>query len=67
LADDFSIDSRWFTREFETIDADHLRRQFMGHARLGENGAEGKPLAKDRFKLATLENFAAEIPRSGEP
>ena len=40
LADDFSIDPRWLARERETIDADHLRRQFLGHARPGETCAE---------------------------
>src|SRR5689334_17399559 len=44
LADDFSIDPRRFAREFETLDADHLRRQFLGHARPGETGAEGELL-----------------------
>src|SRR5216683_6906351 len=42
LADDVSIDPRWFARELETIDADHLRRQLLGHARPGETCAEGK-------------------------
>ena len=40
LADDFSIDPRWLARELETLDADHLRRQFLGHARPGEACAE---------------------------
>ena len=40
LADDFAIDPRWLARELETIDADHLRRQLLGHARPGETCAE---------------------------
>ena len=40
LADDFSIDPRWLARERETLDADHLRRQFLGHARPGKTRAE---------------------------
>ena len=41
LADDFSIDPRRLARELETLDADHLRRQFLGHARPGETRAKG--------------------------
>ncbi len=40
LADDLAIDPRRQTRERETIDADHLRRQFLGHPRPGETCAE---------------------------
>src|SRR5437899_791591 len=40
LADALSIDPRWFARQLETIVADHLRRQLLGHARAGATCAE---------------------------
>ena len=46
LADDFSIDPRRQARQLETLDADHLRRQFLGHARPGETCAEEKVMAR---------------------
>ena len=48
LADDFSIDSRWFARELETIDADHLCSEFVGHARPGETCAGEKLKRRSR-------------------
>ena len=57
MADDFSIDPRWLARELETIDADHLRRQFLGHARPGETCAEGKACSK-----ADADRNAQKIP-----
>ena len=36
-ADDFSLDAQWRTRQFETVDADQLRCQLLGHARRVES------------------------------
>jgi hypothetical protein len=49
LADDFTIVAGWFARELKTIDADHLRRQLLGHARPGETRAEGERLREWQF------------------
>ncbi len=65
LADDFSIDPRWLARERETIDADHLRRQFLGHARSGKTRAE-KALRRrartmSRFVLISVLGLGASV------
>ena len=40
LADDLSIDPRRQAGELETVDADHLCGQLLGHARFGATCAE---------------------------
>ena len=54
LADDFSLDPRWLAREFETIDADHLRRQFLGHAGPVPTYAEGEIKESSEIEAGAL-------------
>ena len=64
LADDFSIDPRRLARELETIDADHLRRQFLGHARPGETRAEKAlrlRLARDVTLISSLSLLGSQV------
>src|SRR5206468_2709294 len=64
LADDFSIDPRWLAGELETTDADQLRRQFLGHARLGEARAEKAlilRLARDVTPISSLSRLGSQV------
>src|SRR5262249_36068129 len=53
LADDFALDSRWLARQLKTVDADHLRRQLLGHARPGETCTKEKVKTAQRIGRRT--------------